>query len=495
MGLTEILFLLVGIIISLLTSSFIFKSKLKNLKAIVKNEIKDEVINSLEDEINALEQKKVEENQSLDEIIKSISEIQEKYIAETNRLKELQDKLAIYNAQMEQYGESLTIQEKIKEQKDKLKRLISEVMKYEDVLAMQEFGLYRPSFDFDTSEKFKQEIISIREEQKQQIALEIACICSTPWTVDGSRAKGLAMEKNAIKLAIRSFNNECDAVIAKVTFKNVNQSIERIRKSFEQINRLNARNDITLEKNYLDLKIKELKATYEYALKKEEERAEQQRIKDEMREELRVQKELEKARLDAEKKQREYEKELEYTKKLLEKDAQNSKLREKLAKLEKDLQEAIESGQRAISQAQLTKSGHVYVISNIGSFGEDVYKIGMTRRLEPLDRIRESGDASVPFSFDVHAMIYSNNAPELERELHRLFADKRINRVNPRKEFFKVPLLEIKEQAEKLGCEVEFTMLAEAKEYLESLSLEKEGKFTSLSESQYEDIDEMIESI
>ncbi|MFK5196926.1 DUF4041 domain-containing protein, partial [Glaesserella parasuis] len=139
------------IIISLLTSSFIFKSKLKNLKAIVKNEIKDEVINSLEDEINALEQKKVEENQSLDEIIKSISEIQEKYIAETNRLKELQDKLAIYNAQMEQYGESLTIQEKIKEQKDKLKRLISEVMKYEDVLAMQEFGLYRPSFDFDTS--------------------------------------------------------------------------------------------------------------------------------------------------------------------------------------------------------------------------------------------------------------------------------------------------------------------------------------------------------
>ncbi|MDO9777429.1 DUF4041 domain-containing protein, partial [Glaesserella parasuis] len=103
----------------------------------------------------------------------------------------------------------------------------------------------------------------------------------------------------------------------KVTFKNVNQSIERIRKSFEQINRLNARNDITLEKNYLDIKIKELKATNEYALKKEEERAEQQRIKDEMREELRVQKELEKARLDAEKKQREYEKELEYTKKLL----------------------------------------------------------------------------------------------------------------------------------------------------------------------------------
>ncbi|MDP0172007.1 GIY-YIG nuclease family protein [Glaesserella parasuis] len=159
------------------------------------------------------------------------------------------------------------------------------------------------------------------------------------------------------------------------------------------------------------------------------------------------------------------------------------------------MQKAIENGQRAISQAQLTKSGHVYVISNIGSFGEDVYKIGMTRRLEPLDRIRELGDASVPFSFDVHAMIYSNNAPELERELHKLFADKQINRVNPRKEFFKVPLLEIKEQAEKLGYEVEFTMLAEAKEYLESLSLEKEGKFTSLSESQYEDIDEMIESI
>ena len=121
-----------------------------------------------------------------------------------------------------------------------------------------------------------------------------------------------------------------------------------------------------------------------------------------------------------------------------------------------------------MSMAQQTKAGHVYVISNIGSFGENIYKIGMTRRLEPLDRVKELGDASVPFTFDVHALIYSDNAPELENKLHKEFDRQKVNLVNNRREFFNVSLNEIEKIVHENNDEIEFTKIAEAKEYRES---------------------------
>ncbi|MDX2229685.1 MAG: GIY-YIG nuclease family protein, partial [Leptolyngbyaceae cyanobacterium bins.349] len=148
-----------------------------------------------------------------------------------------------------------------------------------------------------------------------------------------------------------------------------------------------------------------------------------------------------------------------------------------IAQLEQQVAEAEAIRQRAISQAQLTKSGHIYVISNIGSFGQDVYKIGMTRRLEPMDRVKELGDASVPFPFDVHAMIYCRNAPELEARLHRYFDHARLNKVNERKEFFHVSLEEIVAAVETIDSElkickseIKFTKLAEAIEYRKTLA-------------------------
>jgi hypothetical protein len=123
--------------------------------------------------------------------------------------------------------------------------------------------------------------------------------------------------------------------------------------------------------------------------------------------------------------------------------------------------------------AQQTKTGHVYVISNVGSFGTDVLKIGLTRRLEPLDRIRELGDASVPFEFDVHAMILSDDAPALEHALHRHFIASQVNKVNPRKEFFRVSLKTIREEIEKLGIQASWTMAAGATEYKQSQAIEK----------------------
>ena len=121
--------------------------------------------------------------------------------------------------------------------------------------------------------------------------------------------------------------------------------------------------------------------------------------------------------------------------------------------------------------AQQTRAGHVYVISNIGSFGDDVFKIGMTRRLEPVERVQELGDASVPFSFDIHAMIFSDDAPALEKELHRRFGESQLNLVNPRKEFFKVPIKEIKQVVDEMGMQVHWTLAAEAREFRESQSI------------------------
>ena len=154
-------------------------------------------------------------------------------------------------------------------------------------------------------------------------------------------------------------------------------------------------------------------------------------------------------------------------------DAQRAKYEAQLAELAQKLQAAEEKNQRALSMAQQTKRGHVYVISNIGSFGEDVFKIGLTRRLEPLDRVRELGDASVPFEFDVHAMIQSDDAPALEHSLHRHFMASQMNKVNPRKEFFRVNVKSVREEIEKLGIQAAWTMKAAAAHYRESLAIDK----------------------
>jgi len=136
------------------------------------------------------------------------------------------------------------------------------------------------------------------------------------------------------------------------------------------------------------------------------------------------------------------------------------------------LDQARQNKQRAIARAQLTKSGFVYVISNIGSFGERVFKIGMTRRMEPMDRIDELSDASVPFPFDLHAMLYSDNAPELETTLHKLVQDRQVNLVNPRKEFYRdVDLEEIEAFVKNRGLSAQFIKIPEAKEYRETLAI------------------------
>ena len=343
----------------------------------------------------------------------------------------------------------------------------------EEEYELTTYGFYKPTYIFETSEEYKRKLEEVQKKQKNMLLQKDAVICNEKWTIQGSVSEGTKFTNKAIKLTLRAFNGECDSTITKVKWNNYNTMKERIIKSYDLINKLNESSKIIIENEYLDLKLEELKLTYECQEKIYQEKEEQRAIREQMREEEKAQKEIEKVQQDAEKEEAMYQKALKKVREQLlsAKAEEMGELKLKIETLEKSLNEAISKKERALSMAQQTRSGHVYVISNIGSFGDDIYKIGMTRRLEPMDRVRELGDASVPFLFDVHAMIYSKDAPSLEKELHREFNYSRVNMVTGRKEFFNISMREIEDKIKTLGETIEFTKIAEAKEFRESIAL------------------------
>ncbi|HFQ5329751.1 DUF4041 domain-containing protein [Vibrio vulnificus] len=359
--------------------------------------------------------------------------------------------------------------------------LTRQIAIFSEDIELIELGFYEPKFDFDASEVFKEEIIKCKEIQKSLLknnnSSSGAIYCSREWTVDGSRSEGKKMTHKSVRLTARAFNNECEAAIANCTWKNVTKMEERIKKAFIAINKLNESNAIYITELYLMEKLKELQLTYEYREKKQREKEEQAEIKAQMREEAKVEAEIKKAEEEAIKEEKRYHKALEAARKELEKasDELKAELEKQIVHLQANLEEAEKKHQRAQSMAEQTKQGHVYIISNIGSFGDDVYKIGMTRRLEPMDRVRELGDASVPFTFDVHAMIHTDDAPMLEKKLHDRFDGQRLNMINRRKEFFGVSLEEIKCAVNDFtGQSVEFIETAVAQDYYETQAMNKQ---------------------
>jgi hypothetical protein len=367
----------------------------------------------------------------------------------------------------------LTQQGEEKELQQRIATLQNEFAALDEESNLQSFGFYKPRFDFVTSAEYQQKLEYTRTAQKNLITAGTAATCSTEWTVNGSVVEGRKKTAQLLKLILRAFNGECDAAIAKVKYNNVLVMETRIRKSYEAINKLSSRENSQLSATYLDLRLRELYLVHEVQEKIQEEKETQRQIREQMREEEQAQRELEKARLDAEKEEKRFADALRKAQQDVQKatgEAQQ-RLLAQIEALESQLTQAQQLKQRAISQAQLTRSGHVYVISNIGSFGEDVYKIGMTRRLDPLDRVKELGDASVPFQFDVHAVIYADDAPKLENTLHKLFHHRRVNRINERKEFFRVSLTEIAQAVHANHGEIEFLHEAEAQEYRKTMAM------------------------
>ena len=266
------------------------------------------------------------------------------------------------------------------------------------------------------------------------------------------------------RLTMRAFNNECEAAIANARWNNVVAMERRILNAAKQINNVNASMDLVLNRNYIALKLDELRLTHEYRERLKIE-------KDERAELARAEREEKKLLAEAEAAERE---ERRYAELLNKARNQASVDESRIAELEETLAEAQAKSERARAMAEMTRSGYVYIISNIGSFGDDMVKIGSTRRLDPDDRVRELGGASVPFRFDTHAMIYSEDAPALEAALHTQFTDRRVNASNLRKEFFRIALDEIEEAVRTLAPDAGFFKDREAQEWHETLALRKQ---------------------
>lgn len=422
-----------------------------------------------------IESKKVELTNSIEKNNKLNSDLKR-----FSGLVSIENEIEFKNNELSKIQSNATeLNEKFINAKSVFKELEKDIKLYQNDLEFVELGIYEPIFDLETSEKYKEKITQIIAKQKQLIKGGNACLCKTEWVVGNSRKQGEIMTRRYINLTLRAFNGECDALISKVRWNNVKRFEERIKKAFNAINKLGQSNNTFITDEYLKLKLDELHLVYELAHKKYQEKEEARAIQEEQREEEKAQREFEKARKEAEMEERRFQKALELAKKDLGL-VSGEKLKElnsQITQLEQNLKEAHEAKERAISRAQETKSGHVYIISNLGSFGEDVYKIGMTRRLEPLDRVKELGDASVPFTFDLHAMIFSENAPELENLLHKEFDDRRINKVNYRKEYFRVSLDEIEQVIiDKYDKEVDFIKVIEAQQFRETKSIIKQLK-------------------
>lgn len=355
----------------------------------------------------------------------------------------------------------------------------SQIICMDEQIELQSFGLYTPKYDFASSELYKNRLSQIRDTQKVLIKNGQAVTGNANWTVNGSKSQGKKMVKDMQKLLLRAFNSECDELIDKVKYNTFDTALKRMRSSYEAISKLGNIMGVAITTQYFNAKYEELCLSLEYKKKKQDEKEEQKEIRARMREEAKLQKEIEETRKKIAKEQSHYQNALSHIEQQIEtaNEADRVELLKKKEQIVNELSEIDKSMKDIDYRAANARAGYVYIISNVGSFGENVYKIGMTRRLEPMDRVDELGDASVPFNFDVHAMIFSDDAPTLETALHKAFEDRKVNMINTRREFFNVTLDEIEEVVKKnYDKTVEFTRLAPAEQYRESLKIKEQLK-------------------
>ena len=405
------------------------KKKLKEVGAMTAIE-KEEMISSLLAEIDSLEIRKA----------KILNEIE----AENKRLELLQEELVITD----------------------------------DEILLQSFGLYKPKYDFMNSEQYKARLDEIRKLQKALIKQGHAATGNLDWTVNRSKSEGKKMVKDMQKLLLRAFNSECEQCISKVRYSNYEASKKRIGKAHEAISKLGRVMNISISHDYYRLKNEELDLAFEYQQMKEKEKEEQRLIREQLREEAKLQKELEEARKKVEKEQDHYLNALIKINEQLESASESEKadLLAKKTEIENNL-EGVSAQLKDLDYREANqKAGYVYIISNIGAFGENIYKIGVTRRLDPYDRITELSGASVPFNFDVHSMIFCDDAYGLENSLHKAFEEKKLNMVNQRREFFSVSLEEIKEIVnQSYDKTAEFIDVPEAEQYRLSQKMKEQA--------------------
>ena len=416
-------------------------------------------IQELQQETNRLNEMLSPEHKDIEKLKREISELKAQ---KSNLLKEFEkNKNGYVNLKNQiQYLSKVLTEKK------------NEIVAVNNEIEMQSYGIYTPTYEFSNSSLYKDELKRIRDKQKELIKENQACNGNENWTVNNNAAKGRKMVKDVKKLLLRAFNLECDDIVKNVKISNFEKSKERIYKSSNQISKLGSVWSISFSQDYINLKIAEVSIALDFAQKKQEEKEKIRELKEQQREEAKAQKEIEAARKKLQKEQSHYQNALKMLNEQLEKDSDNKDL---LAKKE-ELELNIEDTNKAIADVDYReankRAGYVYIISNIGSFGKNIFKIGMTRRLDPTERVNELGDASVPFKFDIHALIFSEDAPALESALHKAFESKKLNKINQRREFFNVTLDEIKSEVKKnFDKTVEWIDVPEAEQYRQSILL------------------------
>ena len=486
---------LIGAPLTLIGAYLLYK-KLKNPNKEIEEELSkkqaeldriDEKLKQMElDKEAEIKQKLKEKQNELDNIQQTLDKLEaEKTVEIEEKLKSRKEDLDNIDEEYEKIAKEkeseldASLASKRKEEmnlKYEIKKLKDELVFTTDEVNLQSFGLYEPKYPFMDSTAYKEKLDDIRKQQKQMIKNKTATTDNPRMTLDGDLKKGQAMIRDTIKQILRNFNVECENVINKVNHKNYENSKKRIRKSYEQLNKLNKHLGVNIKPQYLNLKLEELQLAYDYAIKKEEEKEILKEARRREKEEKQLQKKLEKEKKKFDKENSKITSEIEEVKAQLTQAAadEKAKLEAEIAKLQAALDKNNEEIKKIDEWRETPGAGYVYIISNIGSFGEDVFKIGVTRRDDPEERVRELSSASVPFKFDTHVFIFSKNAYDLESELHERFNNKRVNKVNMRKEFFRITIDDVKRIVEENKGQVHsFVEHPDAEEYYDTLRLEQ----------------------
>ncbi len=356
--------------------------------------------------------------------------------------------------------------EKLNSEIEELKNELSQ-LQTETIVSQYDISNY----DGITSEECKNQLSILKLKEK-----ELSAANNDIKILSFNDSKNRKQINDNVKQIVRCFNSECDNINLNLTVKNIDSSRSKITKSFETLNKIFSVDGVNLSNDILQLKLEELNLIYTYELKSAQEKEQQRAIKEQMIEEEKVRREIEREKAKLEKEETQFKNEISKLMSYLNKSSEIEKQLyvDKIRELEEKLKAIEKDKENVLQREENTRAGFVYVISNIGSFGEDVYKIGMTRRLEPMDRIKELSSASVPFEFDVHAMIFSDDAPALENALHKHFEKQSVNRVNLRKEFFHVSLDDIENVVkENFNGTAKFTRVPVAYEYYETLNILK----------------------
>lgn len=332
----------------------------------------------------------------------------------------------------------------------------------DDQRVLQGVGIYRYHHPLESAVLYLDDLAAIEASIAETVKSGRAIVKSNMFTFDGSLAKGRKMADDLGKLMLRAYNSEADNSIRTLKLGNVVTAKRRIEASRTAIARLGGMMDMKISDEFHELRIREVELTADWLMKKQEERELQREQRAELREQRRVEQELsaERERLDKERAHL-----VNALNAIRAGGRADPSLESKLAAID----EAIAQNDYRIANI---RAGYVYVISNRGAFGANVVKIGLTRRLDPIDRVNELGGASVPFRFDVHTLFFSEDAVSLESELHKHFAQRALNRANSRKEFFFATPAEVREVLrDKVGSLLEFNEQADAAEYLQSVGL------------------------